>query len=449
MRRRDISKALFATAAGSTVVTQRVEAQTCTAPCYAQTAAEISAGVTPVNYAYAPPDVRRYGAVFGGTDSTTAFTNAKAANGGVAYVPYGTSSFTTTSAITNIGLFGPGTVVAGGITLNPNSIEKGVSTGRSGGNGCTAWGVNALASNGAGGLTPGNNNTAFGNGALASLSGGASNPSGSTAVGQACLALSNGATNTAVGANAMGNDLTGTDNTAVGAYALFSETTATANNCFGFNAGYSITTGDGNSCYGNYAGWTITTGIANICIGGSAGYNLGTGHSNLAIGVGALENNINGHGNIAIGYFAGNHANSANEIYIDNQDRGSNVNELANAPIYGSIGAAAASNIIRINAQFYCTVGNLGSYYAAPTIVSATTIAPVAMITFVSGTAAISTITVPSWMGGGAKITLIPTGVFTWETGGNIALAGTAVVSRALDFTYDSGTGKWYPSYVS
>lgn len=63
MRRRDISKALFATAAGSTVVAQRAQAQTCMAPCYAQTAAEIGAGVTPVNYAYVPGDVRRYGAV--------------------------------------------------------------------------------------------------------------------------------------------------------------------------------------------------------------------------------------------------------------------------------------------------------------------------------------------------------------------------------------------------
>ena len=62
MRRRDISKALFATAAGSAVVAQRAEAQTCTAPCYAQTAAEIAAGVTPTNYAYAPLNPFRYGA---------------------------------------------------------------------------------------------------------------------------------------------------------------------------------------------------------------------------------------------------------------------------------------------------------------------------------------------------------------------------------------------------
>jgi hypothetical protein len=49
---------------------------------------------------------------------------------------------------------------------------------------------------------------------------------------------------------------------------------------------------------------------------------------------------------------------------------------------------------------------------------------------------------------GGGSITLIPTGAFTWTTAGNIAVAGTAVVNRALTMVYDSGTAKWYPSYV-
>lgn len=69
MLRRDISKALFATAAASAVVVQRAEAQSCTAPCYPQTAAEIAAinpstgepGIVPVNYSYPPGNVYRYG----------------------------------------------------------------------------------------------------------------------------------------------------------------------------------------------------------------------------------------------------------------------------------------------------------------------------------------------------------------------------------------------------
>ena len=84
MRRRDISKALFATAAGSTVVAQRAEAQSCTAPCYVQTAGEIAAGVTPVNYAYPPGWISRYGtnSVPGTTDMSAAIMNAVNANAG-------------------------------------------------------------------------------------------------------------------------------------------------------------------------------------------------------------------------------------------------------------------------------------------------------------------------------------------------------------------------------
>lgn len=85
---------------------------------------------------------------------------------------------------------------------------------------------------------------------------------------------------------------------------------------------------------------------------------------------------------------------------------------------------------------------------AAPTIASATTIAPAKAITFISGTAAIATITAPSPIStGGGTITFIPTGIFTTTTAGNIALASTAVVGKALTMTYDVTTAKWYPSY--
>lgn len=85
---------------------------------------------------------------------------------------------------------------------------------------------------------------------------------------------------------------------------------------------------------------------------------------------------------------------------------------------------------------------------AAPTIASATTIAPTTPIVFISGTTAIATITAPSPISsGGGQITLIPTGIFTTTIAGNIALASTAVVNKALIMTYDTTTAKWYPSY--
>lgn len=84
----------------------------------------------------------------------------------------------------------------------------------------------------------------------------------------------------------------------------------------------------------------------------------------------------------------------------------------------------------------------------APTIASNSTIAPIAAITFVSGTSTISTITTPSPISlTGGQITLIPTGLWSISTSGNVALASTAVVNKALTMTFDGGTNKWYPSY--
>ncbi len=386
------------------------------------TTAEIAASVTPTNYAYVSGDIRRYGASLSANaaTNTTAIQSAQLGNFGVIYAPGGTFAYTAAS-VTN----------------------------------CTAYGLNALSKNGTGG-TPGNNNTAFGAQALAALSGGASNPTGSTAVGYMALAASNGATNTAIGDVAMASDLTGTDNTAVGAQALFSETNATGNNCFGFQCGYFITTGNANCLYGNYAGGGaagptgpgITTGTGNCGFGSSTLANVGSAGGNSAFGTGTLQSTTGG-GNVALGYFAGNHANSSSEFYLDNQDRGSNAAEIANAPIYGNFGAAAGNNRLRFNAQLSASVGTLCSTNNAPTIASASTIAPTAAITFVSGTTTVTGITVPSWMSNGGRITLIPTGVWAWTTATNIALAGTSVVSKALDFIYDAGTAKWYPSYIA
>ncbi len=81
---------------------------------------------------------------------------------------------------------------------------------------------------------------------------------------------------------------------------------------------------------------------------------------------------------------------------------------------------------------------------AGAAIASAATIAPFAGVHHVTGTAAINTIT-PPYAGFTGSIRLIPDGLWTLATGGNIALASTAVVSRALTVTFD-GTS-WYPSY--
>lgn len=81
-------------------------------------------------------------------------------------------------------------------------------------------------------------------------------------------------------------------------------------------------------------------------------------------------------------------------------------------------------------------------------IASAATVAPVARVTHITGTAAVVNITLPTGFPDGGQITLIPDGIFTWTAAGNIAVLGTAVVSRALTMTYDATAVKWYPSYV-
>jgi hypothetical protein len=50
---------------------------------------------------------------------------------------------------------------------------------------------------------------------------------------------------------------------------------------------------------------------------------------------------------------------------------------------------------------------------------------------------------------GTCSFTIIPDGAFTWTTAGNIALAGTAVVNKALTFLWDAKNSKWVPNYIA
>lgn len=81
-------------------------------------------------------------------------------------------------------------------------------------------------------------------------------------------------------------------------------------------------------------------------------------------------------------------------------------------------------------------------------LASATTIAPTNYITHVTGTTNVVNITVPSafaLMGG--ELVLIPDGLWSTTNAGNIAIATTGVVSKALTMRYDPIAAKWYPSY--
>lgn len=87
---------------------------------------------------------------------------------------------------------------------------------------------------------------------------------------------------------------------------------------------------------------------------------------------------------------------------------------------------------------------------AVPTVAVASAagaILPSGPLFHVTGTAAITGFTIP--VGGvGAPFTIIPDGAATFTTAGNIALAGTMVVNRAMTFIWDSTNSKYVPSYV-
>jgi len=124
---------------------------------------------------------------------------------------------------------------------------------------------------------------------------------------------------------------------------------------------------------------------------------------------------------------------------------GSGHNVLFNANYTGVSGAATAGYVWSGN-----TSGAGGGLYfegQSTAIASASTIAPTYPVHHVTGTVAISTITVPAACavsGFDCNVGLIADGAWATGTSGNIAVAVTATVGYRYDFTYDPGTGKWY-----
>ena len=306
-----------------------------------------------------------------------------------------------------------------------------------------------------------------------------------TAVGNLALnATASGAANTAIGRIALSSCLSGSNNTAVGNNSLQFLTTGSFNVALGVTAFQFLTTGSSCTGLGYNANLYNVSGNNNIAVGYNSLLNsgkvqtagafvVGVSYTIQSIGstdftlIGASANTVgvvftasgigtgtgtaspNNGGNIALGYASGGLITTGSNNVVIGGYTGSA------API-----SATGSNYIVLSdgagniRTYYDASGNKVNYgvqatsAAAPTIASATTIAPTKAITFISGTTAIATITAPSPISlGGGQITLIPTGIFTTTTAGNIALASTAVVSRALIMTYDVTTAKWYPSY--
>ena len=286
--------------------------------------------------------------------------------------------------------------------------------------------------------TTGSNNTANGVNVLLSNTTGSNN----TANGQAALGLNTtGGGNTANGVNVLLSNTTGSNNTANGQAALQANTIGNSNSAVGFQALLSNTTGSNNTASGQAALQANTIG-----------------NSNSAVGLQALFFNTSGSLNSAAGALAGRFiADGTTALTITNNSTylGYNTKALAdnntNETVIGYNAVGIGSNTTTIgNSSTLATkvFGVQATGQVAPTIASATTIAPTTSIVFVSGVAPVVTITPPTGIATtGGQITLIPTGIFSTTTAGNITLITTAVVSKALIMTYDAVTTKWYPSY--
>ena len=289
-------------------------------------------------------------------------------------------------------------------------------------------------------------NTASGNTFLG-LNSGRYNTTGlqNTASGvQALFNNTTGTFNTASGVSALQNNTIGNNNTASGAVALFANTTGVSNTASGAQALYSNTTASNNTAVGAFALLSNTT----------------TGTNNTAVGTSALQTKSTGSNNSAVGQVAGRYiADGTTALTITNNSTylGYNTKPLAdnntNETVIGYNAIGIGSNTTTIgNSSTLATkvFGVQATGQVAPTIASATTIAPTTSIVFVSGVAPVVTITPPTGIATtGGQITLIPkdTLTFSTTTAGNIALATTAVQYKALIMTYDATSLKWYPSY--
>jgi hypothetical protein len=155
-------------------------------------------------------------------------------------------------------------------------------------------------------------------------------------------------------------------NTAVGANALNSNTTGSQNIAVGFAALQANTTGHSNIGIGRSAMVATTTGQSNIGIGGTYNANASlqantTGSFNVAVGEGSLSANTTASNNTAVGYQAAySNATGANSVMIGRQAGYSATNSAQNTFI-GAL-AGYSSNATAGGNGYNTTVGYRAGY---------------------------------------------------------------------------------------
>ena len=130
----------------------------------------------------------------------------------------------------------------------------------------------------------------------------------STSIGIGALVNNTGASNTALGYNALNSNTTGFSNTAVGTSALQSDATGKYNTAVGYNT-LSLNEGSPTSGNGNYNTAVGANSLSanqygggNVAIGYNSLASSVSGGSNVAIGVSSMQKSTRGYQNVAIGY---------------------------------------------------------------------------------------------------------------------------------------------------
>jgi hypothetical protein len=178
-----------------------------------------------------------------------------------------------------------GNLANGDLQVNGVTVGKGAGTIATN----TAVGADALVAN-----TTGSRNSAFGINALKTNTTGASNSSLGI---NALFSNTTGGTNTAIGDSALNANTTGSNNTALGHQAGSTNSTGAKNTFVGARAGL-VATGSNNTIIGEEAGLALSTGAGNTFVGayspaqGGAGEQITTGALNTILG--AYTGNQNG-----------------------------------------------------------------------------------------------------------------------------------------------------------
>lgn len=177
---------------------------------------------------------------------------------------------------------------------------------------------------------------------------------------------------------------------------------------------------------------------------------------NTAIsGYGLITGNVCSSANIGI-FFANASSSSASTVVAGNYIKASDATYGAISVDTLSANLVIGPNMLMGSALQIRDVSTNGASIDATNVLqaigadvaSASTITPTGQSFRITGTTTINTINTPAgWTGFQGRVCAVPTGLWATGTGGNIAIASTAVVGKTLCWTYLQASGKWHPSY--